>query len=90
MGFTVSARPEQPIGRSSRSKTGLNDALKETLSTGTAISVPLNGEPYVIVRNRIFSSGYIAARKVDARCRIVKSADGLSALAWFEPIATIK
>lgn len=75
-------RPAVPIRslRGTRAK-----CIRETLSNGKAVAIPINGETYAVVRNRVCSSGQVAAKQLHARLRTSRSVDGLSVLVWLEP-----
>jgi hypothetical protein len=67
---------------------GLGAAVRDTLKTGDAVAVPINGETYDRVRNRLSATASFTARQVGASTRTCKSADGLHVLVWLEPKST--
>jgi hypothetical protein len=61
------------------------EAIRATLTTQDAVSVPINGEPYGLVSARVSQSAQYVARSLNVRARVQKSQDGLSVLVWLEP-----
>lgn len=60
-------------------------ALRETLTSGDAIAVPLNGDTYAVLRNRLCARAQRTSKDKLATLRTMKSADGSHALIWLEP-----
>jgi hypothetical protein len=77
-------RPVYKDRRGSRA-TALTLALKDTLTNGKAVSVPLNGETYAVVRNRRAGGISTMAKRLGAALRTQPSADGAALLLWLEP-----
>lgn len=61
--------------------------LAATIASGDALSVPLNGETYAVLRNRLAGNGGGVARRHGAALRTLRSDDGLSIVIWLEPKA---
>lgn len=80
-GFTAVPRPAS----SDDDSTTFAQVLRETLANGQAVSVPVNGEPYSVVRNRLSGSAGVAAQRVQARVRTQPNADRTAVLVWLEP-----
>lgn len=82
MSFVVTDRPD--VGTSPRPRGAFQLALLETLTSGQAISVPLNGESIKKIRCRYLTRGFYLAVKIHARFRTAQSLDKQSVLFWLE------
>ena len=60
----------------------LSQALRETLTNGQAVHIPLNGETYSVVRTRKAGSLSSVARRLNARLRTARDGDDLCI--WLE------
>lgn len=61
------------------------DAVRATVTTGKAVAIPINGDPYAKVLNRIGSRCFRVAVELNCHLRRIRSDDGLSILVWLEP-----
>lgn len=76
------------VGRPENKKADLHifgDVLLKTLTLGDAIAIPINGEAYAVVHNRISVRVRNVAKEHGVQGRTRQSEDGLSVLAWLEP-----
>lgn len=80
---TIVERPAVTARRQS-----FSSLIANTLTSGKALAVPINGGNYAVVRNRFAGNGSQVAKRLGASCRTSRSEDGLSLLIWLESKAS--
>lgn len=78
---------ERPTLARHSARRGMADAIRRTLASGKAISIPVNGETYAVARNRCAARGQAVAKELSALLRTQKSEDSKCVLIWLEPKA---